>query len=456
MITLLVRSPIYTRIYSPELYGLYSIVYISFTYLSAISYQWITNNAWRYYLKYKNSKTLGIYWSVTIYLILASAIIIAIICLIWFLLSDNLLLKKLILFGGLYFFTNELVNILLVPARITGKAGYYNILNSIRALGSFLLLLALTFGGNAKIEAFFSAPLIVNAIYILLLTKKPLSFFSFKIDRKLLRHVSRFINYGLGNLFFSVGLFLLISSDRYLIAYFDNYDKVGIYNQTYNLGQISIAALFTVLSAALNPTLISNLNKKPFDSDNKIYDYLYVCIYIILPVVLLVSLFSKEITYILLGKGFREAWNLLPIIFFSAFLSGLNHFAVIKLKFTYKLKVLILDSLSAAALNILLNFILIPIYGYKIAAFTTLLSYLYLLIVLYYHAKLNPFTTMKVGMKIIRVLAILSVLCLIHFGINHFFHISDHIFYSVIESIIFVTTYFVLTRKIIPLQSEEI
>jgi O-antigen/teichoic acid export membrane protein len=252
-----------------------------------------------------------------------------------------------------------------------------------------------------------------------------------------------------------MGLFLLVSGDRYLIAYFSDYDHVGIYNQTYNIGQLSIVALFTVISAALNPSLISELNKKPFDSDQKLYDYLYISVYLILPLTFLFSLFSKEITRILLGKDFREAWNILPLIFFSAFFSGANHFAVIKIKFTNKLRLLIIDSISAAALNIVLNLILIPLYGYKIAAATTFIAYVYLFIILFYHAGLNPFANRETGRKLVRIILILTGLFGVHLAIKHFIS-GPTLVLPIAETIIFVLIYYILTRKIVPLKGEQI
>lgn len=454
MVTLLVRSPIYTRIYSPELYGIYSLVYITFTYLSAISYQWITNNTWRFYLKYKKTDNLTIFWSVTFWLYIIASIVIAVICLVWYLLSGDLLLKKLIIYGGLYFITNEFLNTMLVPARIDGKSGYYNIINSSRAILSFVILLLLTFVGNLKIEAFFIAPLIINALFISFFFLKPFNKIDLNLNIKLINHSVRFIRYGSSNLLFNIGIFILISSDRYLIAFFDSYPKVGIYNQIYNLSQITISALFTVFQAAMNPTLIAQLEKKPFASDCSLYEAIYTSVYLFFPLTVICSIFSKEISIVLLGEEFREAWNIMPLVFISAFIAGLNHFAVIKIKFMNKLKYLIIDSLTAALLNILLNLVLIPIFGYKIAALTTLIAYLYLIIILFYHARLNPFEIKGFTGKILKIFLVLIFIVGLHFFQIKLLPINYPMLIAIIKTVIFVSIYFLLTRQIAPLKSE--
>ncbi|QQS50481.1 MAG: oligosaccharide flippase family protein [Bacteroidota bacterium] len=391
MLTLFVRSPIYTRIFSPEEYSSYSLIYISFTYISAISFQGITNNAWRYFLKYKKANISNIYYSTLFLLFLISAIIILGASTIWLLFVKDIFLKRLIILGFFYAISNEFFMTLFVPARLEKKAGLYNIVNSLRAILSFGLLLLLTFRFTYTIDAFFIAPSIINILFIipLILYNTPLKNLVINLDT--IKHSKRFLKYGAANLFYNLGLFLLISSDRFIILLFEPYDKIGIYNQTYNIGQVTIAAIFLVFNSAINPFITEILDKRPNSSDEILSGFFRLSFIIFLPVTVILSIFSKEIVFLLLGDSFREAWQILPFIFLSSFILGLNYFAVLKIKFKNDLKTLMFTSLFAATVNIFLNLLLIWLFGYKMAATTTFLAYLILAFLLYRKSNLTVF-----------------------------------------------------------------
>jgi O-antigen/teichoic acid export membrane protein len=449
-IALLLRSPIYTRIYSTESYGLYSIAYISFSYVTSISYQWITNNAWRYYLKYKKTGQIKTFWTVALLMYFVSALIVTVGSSVLYFIVDDPKLRLLIIYGCFYFFTSELLNTLLVPIRVEGKAGYYNLLNTGRHTISFILLLGLTFIWNMQIEAFFLAPLIVNSIIIIYVILNPGFSIGLNLRIPLKKHIHRFLNYGFGNLIFNIGLFFLISSDRYIIALFEDFSKVGIYNQTYNIAQITITAVFSVLQSALNPILIQRLEHKPQESNEILTKGFYFAIYLLLPITVIASIFSKQVNIVLLGEKFREAWKIMPFIFAGAFVSGLNYFAVIKLKFLNKLKQLMIAAMAGAFLNIGLNFLLIPVYGYKVAALTTLVSYTVLILLLFKYAKIG-IIQYKPLLKNISALILMLMSC-ISFNLlfNHILTFKETILSAIVKSIIFVLVYYLTTKNIAP------
>jgi len=388
MAFLLVRSPIYTRIFTTEQYGTYSIVLITFTYISALSYQTITNSAWRYYLKYKRSNQIRLYQTVVISLYLAFFGILIIGCSIWFVLTQDTFLRKLILFGFLFAFTNELFNTLYVPARLEGKAKQYNYISALREGLSFGLLLLLTFVFHLTIEAFLLAPLVINMLFILPVVTSARYYSSIIPWNRIRNHLLRFLKYGSANLFYNLALFLLISSDRFLIAHFEGYEKAGIYHQTYNLAQVSLGALLAVFSAALNPTVLSSLDKASGNSDAVLRKVFMLQLYIFIPFTIILSIFSKQIAYLLLGEAFREAWMTLPVIAIGVLLNGLNYLPNAKLRFSNNIRPMIIIASIAALVNIILNWIFIPRYGYMIASGTTLLAYGILFVGLYYQSEI--------------------------------------------------------------------
>ncbi|MFO7657510.1 MAG: oligosaccharide flippase family protein [Bacteroidales bacterium] len=446
MMVLFIRSPIYTRIFSPEQYGLYSLIYISFTYISAISYQSITNNAWRYYFKYKNSGKISLYKTTIFALYFFVLLVLAISCSIWYYFTQDENAKKLIVWGFIFALTNEIYNTFYVPIRLEGRAKFFNLLNTFRALFSFLILLALTFVFNYSIEAFFISQICGNILFLL-----PVIFENLqnKIDYNftgILKHILRFIKYGSANLLYNIGLFLLISSDRFIIAIVSNNEKVGIYNQTYNIGQITIAALFATFNSVINPILLKKLTKNPNGSDELLISLVAISFAIFFPIVILFSIFSKDIAFLLLGEKFREAWNILPYIFLSSFFFGIGFYSEVKLKFKNKLKTLMVVSLIAASINIILNIVFIPIYGYKIAAMTTLFSYLILTILLFQKAKIKIFKFIGSNL-FIKSIAYLFLLLIIDFCLNHYINFKSFPIKITLRIVFFIFVYIILIGK---------
>ena len=457
MFVLFLRSPIYTRIFTPEEYGFYSLVNITFTYLSSVSFAWVSNCAWRYYLNYKINHQISTYSLLLSFLFLCSAILNIIITFTWISLADNLLLKKLIFGGFLYFLTNELINIALIPIRIEGRARLYNLLHSIRIVLSFSLLLVLTFVGNIRIEAFFISGVVINISYIIYVSGKNLFHFNVRftlINRSELR---KFLHYGFSNLSVNLCMFILISSDRYLLAAYTDIGSVGVYNQIYNIAQIGIISLINVYQAAINPVIFETLESNAKNSNKILAEFAYRSIYLFLPIIILFALFSKSISYILLGKEFRDGYYLLPYIAIGVFLNGLNYFAMVKFKFTNRLTFMLYGAIIATVINICLNVILIPIYGMIAAAITTLISYAILWMFYYLGSNNNYLFHLKYRKKYFLLLRVILLIITIYFLTMHFIGYNNlSILPSLFLATILMITYILLTIKINPFLSNPI
>jgi O-antigen/teichoic acid export membrane protein len=98
-----------------------------------------------------------------------------------------------------------------------------------------------------------------------------------------------------------------------------------------------------------------------------------------LPLVVYLSLFSKEISNVLLGQDFREAFEIMPFIFFAAFLQGLSNFYELRMKFSAKMRLLGIVFVIVAVFNLLFNLLVVPEFGYFWAAFSTALSFVLML-----------------------------------------------------------------------------
>lgn len=379
-----IKSPIFTRHFTPIDYGYYSMAFITFNYISIGLYSWLSNNIWRYYLHYTQSYKIKTFLTNIVFLyIFASAIVfITTFAMIFF--TKNPILQNLFLFAAIQIVFAQGNAMILIIYRIKGKAFAYNFINTIKTICSFGLLLLMTFIFKFGIEALFISLIALDVLLLIYFTLVHFDILSLGLDFKQIQklELNRFFKFGFASLTLNFFLIVIDSNDRYIIAMFNTMSEVGIYNQLFNLGQITIIALIAIYQNSINPELMFQLENNIFNYSKTSSKFVLNYVIILLPITVLLSIFSKEFAYIFLGEKFRSGWNLLPWIFFAKFLTGLFIFSELKYKFQNKMTFLVFIFLSATIVSISLNFIFVPIYGYRAAVYSNFLSYFILTILL--------------------------------------------------------------------------
>ena len=166
--------------------------------------------------------------------------------------------------------------------------------------------------------------------------------------------------------------YILSSSDRIMIANMVGDKEAGIYSLGY-----SIALVLMSVWVAINNSLI------PFTYEKcKANNYASIS-RATMPVVilfggccLLLILLSPEFLFFLAPPSYYDALGLIPpIVGGIFFLSLYNVFSNI-VYYHKKPRYVLIGSVASALLNIVLNFMLIPTFGYQVAAYTTLACYM--------------------------------------------------------------------------------
>lgn len=165
--------------------------------------------------------------------------------------------------------------------------------------------------------------------------------------------------------------YILDQFDRIMIMKLVSYSAVGIYSIAYSSGFV-----IKIISSSLNNTLIPwqyrRLQEKDFSS-------IAECVKSIAKCVLLCFMgymaFAPEIIRIFATREYYEAIYVLPPVVASVFLIFLYELYA-NIEFYYnENKFTMYIALGAALLNIVLNYLLIPRWGYVMAAYTTVISY---------------------------------------------------------------------------------
>ena|SRR5690554_6103063 len=446
----LAKSPIFTRYFTPEEYGYYSLAFVTFNYLSIGLYYWLSTCIFRYYLNYKKHDDLSKFYSTITLLYIASTVIIAITGLSLYYFTENQIMRVLFGLAGVHIIVAQLTSMILIIFKINGKAKAYNIIYSLKTATSFLILCTLTFIFNFRIEALFLS-LIVSEIILLTglfiySNKKIIAYISFK--KMSFKHAKPFFIYGSAGLIISFCMIFINSSDRYIIALFYDIETVGIYNQVFNLGLISLGALTAVYQNAINPEMIKQLEHNISNYFLSAKYFLSHYIILILPVAVIFSLFAKEFAFVLLGEEFRVGYFILPWVFFSKFIEGATVLNNAKYKFENKLSFLIIVYISVALLNIGLNFILIPRFGYHYAVITTLISYLLLFFIVLRKDVYKLFT--KDQIKLLKPFALLlTIFVVIDKGGEQILGRDFTFVETTIEGLFFLAAYALLYFKFV-------
>jgi O-antigen/teichoic acid export membrane protein len=442
-----IKTPIFTRYFTPEEYGNIGLISITFGYILIIVFAWVTNCLWRFYNKYKNNDKLNELYSNVLFMYVISSIFTIAICLIWVIFFSNSANKNLILLNLVQTVLTECIALYMIIVRLQGKAAIYNVFNVSLNISSFLLLVFLTFGIGHRIEATIESNIIVNLIlFILIFVKhRRIKGISYKFIR--FNTMKKFFKYGLTISLGDLSLLLLTSSDRYIIRIFDSIESVGIYNQIYNLAQMSIATLIAVFFNAVNPILFRELECNIDNYDKTMNTYITIFILMLVPITTYFSLFSKQISIILLGESFRVGYRMMSFIMFTSLIYGMALFIENKLNFSNKMKVTVKGLVIASILNISLNFIFIPLFNYQLAAVTTLTAYIFLYLYYYFHDSNRYFNSIKNIKVLFKPMAVIVIQVILDFTLRYICKIEIGVIVTILEGTIFLIIYLVFLGK---------
>lgn len=171
--------------------------------------------------------------------------------------------------------------------------------------------------------------------------------------------------------------FILAQSDRIMINYYYGDADTAIYGFIYNISMI-LTIFWTSLDSVWVPWYTNKMAEKEYKEINAISNY-YIILFTFITMCLLFV--SPEVAKILTRN--KDLWagiDIVPPIVISGYFMFLYSLPVNVEYFYKKTGYISIGTFIAAIINIGLNLILLPRYGYGAAAYTTLISYIFLFI----------------------------------------------------------------------------
>ena len=208
-----------------------------------------------------------------------------------------------------------------------------------------------------------------------------------------------------------LSLNILSSSARILLKQMCSAEMAALYSVDYNCVQI-ITILFDSVNKAWAPWLMDALHTKEYKQTQKIGNiYFGVMIFLCLGILLI----GPEIILILGGDNYKEAiWALPPLLIACVFQVAYTMYVNVEFYMKKTISVAIATGI-AAVVNLILNFIFIPRFGFIAASFNTLFSYivLYLAHYIYLH-KIKMAFVFKIKIINLGLILMICIMTLIY------------------------------------------
>ena len=219
--------------------------------------------------------------------------------------------------------------------------------------------------------------------------------------------------------FIPIGLsgFALGYLDTIMINKYNGSNDAGLYSYAYKIATI-YSGITAAFLTANRPRLYELMNQK---LEEEVIKQMRSMFKILIALASFFIFFSQDAGKILaLNKAFYNGLYLLPILILSYIFNDLNDLYSFYINYAKKIKYFYYSFFIAAMVNFILNLILIPKYGYTVAAYTTLISFATMLITTYIICKYVLKLRVPAIVRFIDYICIVLLILLVNYVVNYF------------------------------------
>jgi O-antigen/teichoic acid export membrane protein len=376
----LASIPIFTRVLAPEQFGRYALVMSSVTVMMTLL-DWLSIAIIRFYPAVPKPEVAVLVrtalWTQGALVGMIGAIVFLLAHMIW---TTNNPLQYLVSIGLLIFIFQSIFMLLANTLRARLLASIYSLFMIwAKAVGVGLGILFVVYFRLGESG-------ILWGIVIGVITALPFLFRKAFINVQIIGPVSvpllrEMACYSIPLTLANLSSWILRQSDLYLIQLFYSSKEVGTYSVVYSISEYSIRLLTTLFMISSGPLLINIWEKQGEGASKRIFvsvTRLYLIVGV--PVVAAMSALAEPTIKVLTGADFSDGYTIVPWVVGGVFFIGIHQRFNHPLQLLKRSQVIMLWVLAAGALNIALNWWLLPLLGYKIAAVNTLICYMFLCI----------------------------------------------------------------------------
>ena len=364
----------FTRLLSPEEYGVYAIGVAIATIVSGVLFEWLNVAVGRFYpIDLYDARKVTEVAAVGFWLATAVAALLYIGALPY----RELFGVDHLIVGILFLITAVLgcYTLALQVANAESKPLRYGMLSWAKGVGVLLagfFFIGHEYGGRGALMGFFAG----LAFAVIAFAPKPLLLVNFRgVDKRLAENMFR---YGLPLSFNHLAIAVVDVADRFMISSLLGIVHVAPYAVAYDLVQQSVGPIMNVLFIAALPVIVRVFEAAQDEHTSiRLHALGSRLVGIGLPVAAAVGVLASDISEIIFGIEYRhDAATIMPWLAAAIFVGTFKSYyldMVFHLRRTTKYQVYI--AISMASINIVLNLLLLPRYGVVAAAWSTLAAF---------------------------------------------------------------------------------
>ena len=385
-----IAIPIITRLFLPADYGIYVLAIATVSILATVV-GWLGMSIIRFYPACERDGKLGELYNSVIKLLFLSIVAVAIAFLVILLLLKPYIssqLYHLMLIGTLLFTLNASYSTLHNFLRARRQLGWYTGLSVWYTVASLGIGIALVIGFHFNVEGLLWGNILSLAVVFPLLWKVVTSHIPLRAKTMSAGLTREMAKYGFPLVVGSLAAWMLGISDRYVLELFRGAHEVGIYSASYAISQNSLLLVTSLFALAAGPIGMTIWEKEGIAKSQEFLNkltryYLIIC----LPAAVGISVLAKPAIGVLTAAEYHEGYRIVALVAFGGFLLGLQQRFQAGLVFHKKTFLIMITIVVSGLLNLGLNFLLIPKYGYMAAAVTSLISYAFMLAIMIFASR---------------------------------------------------------------------
>ncbi|MDQ3194325.1 MAG: oligosaccharide flippase family protein, partial [Bacteroidota bacterium] len=386
--------PVYTKYFSPEEIGMFTLVQSLSLFLGVIYTFGVETSFMKYFIDAKDtSSKSGIYSSSLLLLSITSFIMSILVfihaadiaALFRFTAQEKSIylikiLSVLLMIDTIYRFP-----LLLFRAELNSKKyAWINLLTFIvNIVCNIIFIVVLKQGVEAIFYSYIISVTVTFAAGLILTKKYLTSGVSLDTIKRLLRY---------GNKFIYIGIFIILidMSDRFFLKYFYDESVVGIYWANYRLATL-MSLVIAAFKFSWTPYFL-NLSSNP--ENKKIISSIFTYfVFAGLVMFLFFSVFMDQITgttifgFEILDENYRSGLHIVPIVLLAYLLSGIYSILNAAPFFTDNTRAILIITFAGLVINIIFNFVLIPELSITGAALSTMITYFSMFLIIYFYSQ---------------------------------------------------------------------
>ncbi len=367
--------PIYTNLLSPSQYGVYTISLAVLSFLCIIFSDWIGLSGLRFFRQNQLCHKIPNYLSTLVMILCANLFAMYVLAAVfhhrfyeYFKVSPKIFLIILLLIIPV-----SIRALLFQVLRAQTKPGAFTISTIINQILTIVFsVLMIKFTSFGAVSVLLGMAIAITLIDVILIFQSDILKY-LKFEKPDPTMVKSIFLYGLPIAAASIGMWSINQSNKFIVGHYYGLENAGMVGAAYNMTFPLLMTLFAIITIAAFPRII-NLYEDKKDVRPIISKLTGYYMLISLPIVIIMSIYSKDIIMIFSNAKYLEAHVLLPYLAFSAFFLSFSDYTTMQYHLSNKTYILTGLKITSGLIGFSLNIYFIKTMGLLGAGIATLSS----------------------------------------------------------------------------------